>query len=72
MSNTDLHRVAINCKLDLEAVFQEVGGFWVIENESGTIDTSYGMPCGWEGHKSCFYYEEVIEMQEMIKMESTK
>ena len=59
----DLDRVARNCKLDIEGMYNERGGFWIVEYKDGFIGWMAGKPMGYADLKNYFYYEDVINAQ---------
>ena len=66
LPDSDLTRVAKGVKFDIESIYDERGGFWITESQSGFIDSRYGAPCGWENFKSAFYYEDVLNEQKRL------
>jgi hypothetical protein len=58
-----LERVAKNCKFDLQSLYNERGGHWIVEYDDGTVDFRNGKPMESNDHKSVFYFEDVMKAQ---------
>jgi hypothetical protein len=69
INQQSLVRVAKNCKFDLQSLYNERGGYWIVELESGEIDFRNGKPTKYDDFKSVFYFEEIMNMQS-IKLAS--
>lgn len=66
MCASDLTRVAKNFKLDIKHLFEQYGGFWIVEYDDGRTDFIRSAPCGWEGFKNAFYYEDIENEQKRL------
>jgi hypothetical protein len=58
-----LNRVAENCKFDIQSLYDERGGHWIVELDNGMVDFSNGKPMDYSKYKSVFYFEDVMKAQ---------
>lgn len=63
VNQQSLVRVAKNCKFDLQSLYNERGGYWIVEMEDGEVDFRNGKPMRTDDFKSVFYFEDIINIQ---------
>jgi hypothetical protein len=66
INQQSLVRVAKNCKFDLQSLYNESGGYWVVELQSGKIGFRNEKPRRHNTYKSVFHFEEVMDIKSII------